>query len=166
MDKRKCLIDKVTIKKKLQRIALEIAEQLSGEATPLVLLGIHKNGIVIAEKIAVLIKPYLSCSVEIATLRMNKQQPVNIDISTSIDFAGKNVVIVDDVSNSGKTLLYALKPLLNYHPNKIQVLVLVERMHKLYPIKPDYVGLSIATTLQDHIQVEVENGEINGAYLI
>jgi pyrimidine operon attenuation protein/uracil phosphoribosyltransferase len=58
-----------------------------------------------------------------------------------------------------------LKPLLNFHPKRIQTLVLVERMHKLFPVKPDYVGLSISTTLQDHIQVEVKDGEVLGAFV-
>jgi len=59
-----------------------------------------------------------------------------------------------------------LKPLLSFHPKRIQTLVLVERMHKLFPVKPDYVGLSIATTFQDHIQVEVKDGEVLGAYIV
>ena len=75
------------------------------------------------------------------------------------------IIIIDDVTNSGKTLLYALKPFLEYYPRKIQTLVLVERSHKTYPIHPDYVGLSLATTLQDHIYVEVKDNEITGAYL-
>lgn len=58
-----------------------------------------------------------------------------------------------------------LKPLLAFHPKRVQILVLVERMHKLFPIKPDYVGLSIATTLQDNIVVEIDNNEILGAYI-
>jgi pyrimidine operon attenuation protein/uracil phosphoribosyltransferase len=44
-------------------------------------------------------------------------------------------------------------------------MVMVERMHKLYPVKPDYVGLSVATTLEDHIQLEVTNDEVVGAYI-
>ena len=75
------------------------------------------------------------------------------------------MLLIDDVANSGKTLLYGLKPLMEYYPRTIQTLVLVERMHKLYPVKPTYVGLSVATTLEDHIQVEVSNGEITGAYI-
>ena len=75
------------------------------------------------------------------------------------------MILVDDVSNSGRTLLYALKPLLDVHPRRIQTLVLVERMHKLFPVKPDYVGLSVATASQDYIRVEIEEGEIIGAYV-
>ena len=77
-----------------------------------------------------------------------------------------NIILIDDVTNSGKTLLYALKPLLDAHPKTIQTLVLVERMHKLFPVKPDFVGLSISTTVEEHIQVETINGEIIGAYVV
>jgi pyrimidine operon attenuation protein/uracil phosphoribosyltransferase len=75
------------------------------------------------------------------------------------------VILIDDVSNSGKTLLYAIKPFLNSSPKKIQTLVLVERSHNLFPVKPDYVGLSVATTLQEHIYVEVDKGRVKGAWL-
>lgn len=91
--------------------------------------------------------------------------PVDIVLSKQLDFNDKNILLVDDVANSGKTLLYALKPLLAFHPKRIQTLVLVERMHKLFPVKPDFVGLSVATTLQDNIIVEVEGDEITGAYI-
>ena len=75
------------------------------------------------------------------------------------------VIIVDDVADTGRTMLYALKPFLDTHPRKIQTLVLVERSHKLFPIQNDYVGLSLTTTLQEHIAVETEGGEIRGAWL-
>jgi pyrimidine operon attenuation protein/uracil phosphoribosyltransferase len=70
------------------------------------------------------------------------------------------------VANSGKTLTYALKPFLDFHPKKIETLVLVERSHKTFPVQPDYVGLSVATTIEEHIYVEVEGEEITGAYLL
>ena len=79
---------------------------------------------------------------------------------------GINIVVIDDVANSGRTLLYALKPLLEAHPKSIQTMVLVERMHKLFPVKPDYVGLSLSTTKENHIQVEVLNDELIGAFVI
>jgi pyrimidine operon attenuation protein/uracil phosphoribosyltransferase len=75
------------------------------------------------------------------------------------------VIIIDDVANSGKTLLYAVKPFLEFQPKKIQTLVLVERSHNNFPVRPDYVGLSISTTLQEHIFVEVKDGEVTGAYM-
>jgi pyrimidine operon attenuation protein / uracil phosphoribosyltransferase len=82
-----------------------------------------------------------------------------------MDFNKKVVILVDDVANSGKTLTYALKPFLEFHPKKIQTLVLVERSHKVFPVQPDYVGLSVGTTLQEHIYVEVDGDEVKGAWL-
>lgn len=150
---------------KLHRLALEVAEHLQDESEPLIIMGVLRKGMVIAEKLKVLLQSYLSIPVEIISASLNKDEPTDITLSKNIDFNNKNILIVDDVSNSGKTLLYVLKPLLAFYPRRIQTLVLVERMYKLYPVKPDYVGLSIATTLQDHIEVEVLDGEVIGAYV-
>jgi pyrimidine operon attenuation protein/uracil phosphoribosyltransferase len=62
--------------------------------------------------------------------------------------------------------MYALKPLLQQYPKSIQTMVLIDRMHKLFPVKPDYVGLTVATTLQEHISVEMNHEQIVGAYLL
>ena len=78
---------------------------------------------------------------------------------------GVLIIIVDDVVNSGRTLLYALKPFLIYHPKKIQTLVLVERTHKAFPVSTDFSGLSVATTVQEHIFVEVKDDLVLGAYM-
>ncbi len=150
---------------KMQRLALEIAEQLQGDDAELVIIGVQRQGSVIAEKIGEYLQPLLEMPIEIIAAKLDKDFPVAIEFSKEVDFDQKNVLVVDDVVNNGKTLLYIMKPLLNFHPKRIQTLVLVERMHKMFPIKPDYVGLSIATTLQDHIQVEVKNGEVVGAVL-
>jgi Pyrimidine operon attenuation protein/uracil phosphoribosyltransferase len=151
---------------KLHRLALEVAEHLQDETEPLIIIGILSKGIVIAKKLGEILKPYINTPVEIISASLNKDVPTDIRLSKNIDFNDKNILIVDDVTNNGKTLLYVLKPLLEFHPKRIQTLVLVERMHKLFPIKPDYVGLSVATTLQDHIQVKVKDGEVVGAYLM
>jgi pyrimidine operon attenuation protein/uracil phosphoribosyltransferase len=91
--------------------------------------------------------------------------PKEVILSENMNLNDLNVVLIDDVANSGKTLLYGLKPFLEYYPRTVQTMVMVERMHKLYPVKPDYVGLSVATTLEDHIQLEVTNDEVVGAYI-
>jgi pyrimidine operon attenuation protein/uracil phosphoribosyltransferase len=163
MAEKKYILDKPTADQKLQRLALEVAEQL-GKKEDLIIIGIKTSGLVIAEKIGTLVKEYIP-SVKVISASMDKRKPGNITLSENIDFTGKSVLITDDVANSGKTLLYVLKPLLDFHPKRIQTLVLVERMHKLFPVKPDYVGSSIATTQEDHIYVEVENGEVSGAYV-
>ncbi len=91
---------------------------------------------------------------------------MEVFLNREIGFNNQSVILIDDVANSGKTLLYALKPFLNFQPRKIQTLVLVERTHKTFPVQPDYVGLSVATTLEEHIFVELQDDEITGAYLV
>lgn len=165
MENRNYILTKEQAVQKLQRLALEIAEQLQGDDTPLIIIGVRNSGLVIAEKVGAIVKQYISSSVDVIAGELNKDVPTDIILSKQIDFNQKNILIVDDVANSGKTLLYMLKPLLAFHPKRIQTLVLVERMHKLYPVKPDFVGLSVATTSEDHIHVVVKNGEVEGAYL-
>lgn len=159
-------MDKEVAEQKLQRLALEVAEQLSGDEAELVLVAVHNSGMVIAERINFLLKDYLQVPERVLSVMLDKSIPAEIKLSDAKDFNGKNILLIDDVCNSGKTLLYAMKPLLEYHPKRIQILVLVERMNKLFPVKPDYVGLSVATTSENYVKVEVEDGEITGAYLI
>ena len=159
------ILSKEVALKKMQRIALEITGELIDEKDPLIIIGITGSGMVVAEKLHTLLQPLLHIEMQIISCNLNKRTPSDIRYSKDIDFNGKNVLLVDDVTNSGRTLLYALKPLLNYFPKRIQTMSLVERMHKSYPININYIGLSIATTLQDHIEVEVENGEVTGAYI-
>ncbi len=159
------ILNREAAEQKLHRMTLELAESLNGDTEPVVLIGIRNSGTVIAEKVAGLLRNYVSNEIKVVSLTMDKKHPVVITLDEQISLDNRHVVITDDVTNSGRTLLYALKPLLEYFPKSIQTLVLVERMHKLFPINPDYVGLSVATTLQEHIQVEVENGVLTGAYI-
>lgn len=162
---RKTILTQIQAEQKLHRMALELAEKLSGNDAPLIIMGIRHNGEVIAAQIAGYLKKYISNPITQLWVEMDKSHPDTIEISEPLDFSGKHVLLVDDVTNSGRTLVYALKPLMNSYPLSIQTLVLVERMHNQFPVKADYVGLSVATTLQEHIQVEVENGEVIGAYM-
>lgn len=163
-EKRIILTGEVALEK-MHRMALEIAEQLSGDNNELVIIGIRNSGTFIAEKIVHYLHAYCPTPVKLIHLSMDKKKPAEVVLSENIDLGGKNVLLVDDVSNSGKTLLYALKPLLDQYPKRIQTLVLVERMHKLFPIKPDYVGFSVATDASDYIQVEEENGQIQAVII-
>lgn len=165
MAERNYILNREVAEQKLHRMALELAEELNGDESPVILIGIRNSGKVIAEKIGVLLQKYVTNEIRVVSLAMDKSHPTTIELSEEINFDNLNVVIADDVTNSGKTLLYALKPLLAFHPKSIRTLVLVERMHKQFPVNPDYVGLSVATTLQDHIQVEVADGEVAGAYI-
>lgn len=145
-------------------MAFEILERNAGE-TSLLLAGIKDNGYLIAKKLELMLAEIFKGEVEVISISLDKRKPGEIKIDSGNNFDDRVLIIVDDVANSGRTMMYALKPFLEFHPKKIQTLVLVERTHKAFPINADYVGLSIATTLHDNIMVELENGEITGAWL-
>ena len=161
---RKYILSKEIATKKLRRMALELVERNYDEPQ-IVLVGIKENGIVIADKLAAHLKDIFKGEVIVTALTINKKYPDEILIEPSIDFNNKVVVLLDDVANSGRAMLYSLGPLLKTYPKKIQTAVLVERTHKSYPIGLDYVGLSISTTLDEHIYVEVQEGEVQGAWM-
>jgi pyrimidine operon attenuation protein/uracil phosphoribosyltransferase len=73
------------------------------------------------------------------------------------DIEDKAIIVVDDVANTGRTIFYAFKVYMDVIPKKLEVAVLVDRKHKLFPIKVDYVGLSLATTVQEHIKADLQN---------
>lgn len=159
------ILNKETAEKKLRRMALEISER-NHDKLSLILIGIKENGIFIAQKIAEYLKQSFSGEIEIIELSMDKKNPKEIQLSKSMDFNNKSVLLVDDVANSGRTMLYAMKPILEQWPAQIETVVLVERTYKKFPVAIDYVGLSVATTQQENIVVEVENGIVTQAYII
>ena len=162
---KKYILSKEVVEKKLRRMAFEILENNIDEKE-IILAGIRESGSVVAKVIQKMLGEISAIKTELITITLDKSEPTNVSLSKAFDFNGKVIVVIDDVSNSGKTLLYALKPFIDSHPKKIQTLVLVERTHTSFPVRPDYVGLSIATTLQEHIFVEVKGEEVTGAYLI
>ena len=161
---RNCILDSITVARSIRRMAFQIAED-NAEESRIVIAGIVGNGMVLAKKISAELRQVLPVEVSLMDIEIDKRAPINASITTYEDLTGKVIIVVDDVSNTGKTLLYALKPFLEYEPKKIQTLVLVERSHKIFAVQPDYVGLSLATTLQEHISVEVSGSDITGAWL-
>lgn len=161
---KKYILDQATAGKKMRRMALEIIENNIDE-TGIILAGVRESGTVVAKHMQELLSEISPVNTELISITLDKREPKEVTLSKEIDFTNKVVILVDDVANSGKTLLYALKPFLAFHPKKIQMLVLVERSHNSFPVHPDYVGLSVSTTLQEHIYVEVEEGKIAGTYL-
>ena len=161
---KKYILTKEVAEKKLRRMAYEILENNIDEKE-IIIAGIRESGSVVARAIQKILSEIADLKTECIAITLDKKNPEKILLSKKLDFNDKVIIVIDDVSNSGKTLLYALKPFLEFHPKKIQTLVLVERTHTGFPVRPDYVGLSIASTLQDHIYVEVEGENILGAYL-
>lgn len=151
-------------KKKMRRMAYEILEN-NTEAEHIVFAGIADNGLVVAHAIAAIVHEISGKSTEVISVTLDKKHPSAVSIDRPVDLTNQVVIIVDDVTNSGKTLTYALKPFLESYPRKIQTLVMVERSHKKYPVHPDYVGLSLSTFLHEHIFVEVSGNTIDGAYV-
>lgn len=151
---------------KLRRMAYEVLENNSQEKE-LILAGIRESGSVIARNIRKLLLEitHNGINIELITITLDKKLPREVTLSHSLPFDDRVIIVVDDVSNSGKTLLYAMKPFLNFHPRKIESLVLVGRTHKAFPVQPDYTGLFLSTTLQEHIYVETEGDDVKGAWL-
>lgn len=158
------ILSQPDIRRRLRRMALEVAERNNAE-TELVVAGVAGNGMVVARKLIEELQQVLPLKILLLTIELDKKNPVEVRLEVTEDISGKSILVVDDVANSGKTLLYAIKPFLDQHPKTIQTLVLVERSHKLFPVTTDFVGLSLSTTLQDHINVETAGEEIVGAYL-
>lgn len=156
------------IRQKIKRIAFEIAEDNYDEPE-IILAGIGKEseGYVLAQLIYDELKQISSANIRLANIELNKQnpgdQPVTLQLKND-EIDNSVIILVDDVANTGRTLLYAIKPFLNYAPKCIRIAVLVERKHKLFPVSPDYVGLSLSTTFQEHIKV-VLAGDEAGIYL-
>ncbi|WP_207512669.1 phosphoribosyltransferase family protein [Longitalea luteola] len=162
---RNYILDKEAVARKLQRMAYEIIENNLDEQQ-IILAGIRDNGSAIARTIEKLLRSINSnIAIWNIDISLDKKSPHDIRLSGETDFTDKVIIVIDDVANSGRTMLYAIKPFLAYLPKKIQTLALVERTHKAYPVNTDYVGLSVATTLQEHIFVEVEGDVITGAYM-
>ena len=158
------ILSKEVAEKKLRRMAYEILENNIDEKE-FILAGIRESGSVVARVIQKMFSEISSIKTELITITLDKKQPKDVSLSKTFDFNNRVIIVIDDVSNSGKTLLYALKPFIAFHPKKIQTLVLVERTHTSFPVRPDYVGLSLATTIQEHIFVEVSGETVAGAYL-
>lgn len=163
MPEKKYILNKEQVARKIQRLAYEVAERNAGEKE-LYFIAIKDNGVTLAHKISQVLKSITDITIHVIELSLDKKHPKEIILS-ALPSEDAVLILIDDVASSGKTMLYALKPLLDVHPKKIQTLVLVERTHKIFPVHVDYIGLSVATTLEEHIYVEVANGEITGAYM-
>jgi pyrimidine operon attenuation protein/uracil phosphoribosyltransferase len=164
MENKKYILSAEAANKKLRRMALQVVEQ-NYNAKQLLLIGIKTSGTVIAEKIRQYLKDIFNGEVIVLELSLDKKKPAAVTLNKSMDFTDKTILLIDDVANSGRTMLYALKPLLEYLPQKIQTLALVERTHKTFPVAVDYVGFSVSTTTDEHIYVEVEGGEVTGVWM-
>lgn len=161
------ILDTNQISQKLNRMAYEVYEKNFAEKE-LLLVGIEGNGYKVAEQLSAILKKISPLKITLSKIKVDKEKPWATDPKVGFsenDFLSKSVLIVDDVLNSGKTLMYAVKPFLHKPVKRLNVLVLVDRSHTRYPVKADFVGLSLSTTLQDHIEADFSKKNKETVYL-
>ncbi len=149
------------IRQKIKRLAIEIVEHNFDEKE-IILAGINNNGMTFAKLLEAQLKSFSKQKIKMTRLLLNPAEPHSSEVVLEMpikETMGKAIIIVDDVANTGRTIFYAVKPLLNSLPKKVEVAVLVDRAHKSFPIKVDYYGLSLATTLLENINVNIK--EVN-----
>ena len=151
------------IRQKIRRIAIEILERNYGEPE-IILAGLNNNGLGFAQLLLAELLPLAPADmgITLTRIRLNPANPVDYDPYIEMPaeaLRNKNIILVDDVANTGRTIFYAVQPLLKVVPKRVEVAVLVDRKHKSFPIKADYVGLSLATTMLENIEVKIRDTE-------
>jgi pyrimidine operon attenuation protein/uracil phosphoribosyltransferase len=155
------ILNKEEIQHKTKRIAYQIYETFVDEKE-VVLAGISKSGFIFAQLIAKELQKISPIKITMCEVFINKTNP-QVEIKTSIakeEYSNKGLVLIDDVLNSGTTLIYGVKHFLEVPINKFKTAVLVDRNHKKYPVKADFKGISLSTSLQEHIQVVFEKEDM------
>ncbi len=144
--------------KKLQRITHQIIEDNFNEKN-LVLVGISKNGFSLAKYFAEKLSNQFNIS--LIELKINKKKPAihNIELAPAENLESRKVILIDDVLNTGKTLMHAASCLTSMQISGMKTIALIDRRHRSFPIKADWAGLTLSTTLQEHISVEIINGK-------
>ncbi len=149
------------VEQKLNRLAWQIYEKNTNQ-TQIILAGIAQRGYAIAQRLESELSSISGIKIELLKITLDKEKPSSETTKVDKDiapFSNIPVVVVDDVLNSGRTLVYALSPFIkNKHP-QISTLVLVDRNHRRFPIHADFVGMSLATTMQEHVEVTFEDGK-------
>jgi pyrimidine operon attenuation protein/uracil phosphoribosyltransferase len=150
------LLNAEEIEQKLIRMAYEIAERHYDEKN-IIFIGIEENGAAVALRLFELVKGIVSIPCEITSVQLSKVNPIGTaKLSTPLGLKNKCVVLIDDVFNSGQTLMHAASFLVSQEIHRLTTAVLVERKHRRFPIKADFVGLKLSTTLKEHVTVNMD----------
>lgn len=156
------VLSKEKVLQKLNRLIHQIHENVFDEKE-IIIAGIEGYGYVIAERIAKELSAISKLKIILCKINMDKEnplaKPITLEGVSSEQYENKVILVVDDVINSGKTIIYAVNHFLDKPVKRIQTVVLVDRDHTRYPVKADYVGLSISTTLQENIRVNLEKNK-------
>ena len=164
MKKTQKILEQDQIDKIIKRIAYQILENNS-EELEIFLIGIKNNGYILAELIYHQLKQISNLNVILYSIQINKKDPLK-SIEHNFDLKkmkNKSIVLIYDVLNSGKTLLYGVKFLLDIPLSNFNTAVLIDRNHKKYPIKIDFKGISLSTSIEENVSVVFEK---NNAFVI
>lgn len=156
------ILSAMQVEQKIQRIAHQILEKNYDEKE-IILIGIANRGYLLAEKINAALQTITEIKVTLHKLKLHKDKPLENDVefSTDLDYLNnKSIILIDDVLNSGRTLIYATRYILESKLKYLTTVVLVDRKHRKFPIKANFVGLTLSTTLQEHISVDFKEGGI------
>jgi pyrimidine operon attenuation protein / uracil phosphoribosyltransferase len=162
---RSLILDASQVKQKIRRMAYEIYEHNFKEKN-IVIAGIEGQGYVLAKLLAKEVESISPVKVSLVKVSLDKSAPqqseVVLDISVR-DLKKKCIILVDDVLNTGRTFAYGLKPFLDIEVKKIEIAVLVNRSHTLFPVYPQYTGYELSTTIREHVEVVL--GKETAVYL-
>ncbi len=149
------------IQHKIERIAYQIYETNVGEKE-IIVAGIAGGGLQFAKKVMAVLEKITPAKIILCEVKMDKTDPLKSGVATSLsegEYVNKSLVLVDDVLNSGTTLIYGVHHFLKTPLKQLKTAVLVNRNHKKYPVKADYKGISLSTSLHEHVNVIFEPGE-------
>ncbi|MFT5847092.1 MAG: pyrimidine operon attenuation protein/uracil phosphoribosyltransferase [Psychroserpens sp.] len=159
------ILDHQEIQHKIKRIAYQIYE-CNVDEKDIILAGIEHNGFILAKKLKQTLEKISDIKPILCKVSIDKKNPLT-EVKTSIDkeeYANKSIVLIDDVLNSGSTLIYGVKHFLDVPLKQFKTAVLVNRNHKKYPVKADFKGISLSTSLHEHIEINL-TGKAHQAFL-
>ena len=150
------ILDHLRITKIIERVANQILEH-SYNREEIVIVGIDKQGYLLAQRLFEKLQAICKSELSLFRLKLDKNDPIQKDYEFDgemSDLENKNIVLVDDVLNSGRTLAYALRFLMRVNVSQIYSMVLIDRFHRRYPVRADFVGMTLSTGIDEHISVE------------
>ena len=151
------ILDTRQVKQKIKRMAYEIFEHNFKEKG-IVIAGIEGQGYILAKLLAKEVENISPLEIKLLKISLDKIAPQQSEIKLDCDLKElkkKCIIMVDDVLNTGRTFAYGMKPFLTIEVKKIETAVLVNRSHTLFPIYPQYTGYELATTIKDHVEVNL-----------
>lgn len=164
---RTLILDHLKIQQKVNRMAYQIYEDNYDEKE-LIIAGIASQGYAFAKMLNKKLKEISPLEIKLVELKINKKKPIDTKVELPLndeEIKNKVIILVDDVLNSGRTMIYGAQHFLKVPIKKLSVAVLVNRSHKRFPINADYEGMSLATTLKEHVEAVLDEKGKNSVFL-